>query len=191
MITHPDNVRGGEPVRVYQRTPARWLDFPALLTSRDRQPLSGHDWMPAVLASHSLALVQCNEDPTLSALAPFRVMRELYDDSTDHPTRGGAEMLAATRLLASWYADGRWPSGTASPILKGSYTSAEERQAAVVEWMTKLRDGYASLYLEAPLIAEMAPVAVRSLDGLLECALAAGSVGRAGDRFAKGPDIDV
>jgi hypothetical protein len=73
--------------------------------------------------------------------------------------------------------------------------------------MTKLRDGYASLYLdasglrarletsdqacEAPLIAEMAPVAVRSLDGLLECALAAGSVGRAGDRFAKGPDIDV
>ncbi len=209
LVQHPSALHDGGPVQVYDRVRRRWVAFPPLLTSHDRLPLSAHDWMPAVLGSHSLAVVQCNEDPTLAALQPYRLLRELYDSSTDHPTLGGPDAMAATSVIADWATSGQWPSGEPSTILKGSYLAASERIEALTDWLTRLRDGYRDAYLqggsvlrprvltaddacEAPLIVELAPVAVQALDLLVDAAAMAAQRGREGvRRVSMGPDIDV
>lgn len=207
LVQHPSSARETGPVRVFDVSTRRWLTFGPLLVSLDRSLLSGHDWMPAVLGSHALAVVQCNEDPTLAALAPYRAVRELYDSAPDHPTRGGADLLAATELIAAWYRTGEWPSGEPSTIMPSDTGSADERQAALVDWLTRLRDGYTDSYLDpglgarpsvptvesacdGPLILELATTAVTALDALIVCAQSASRAGAAWARRT-GPDIDV
>ncbi len=202
LVQHPATVKETGPVRVFDPQAGRWVKFPTLLLSLDRVPTSAHDWLAVVLASHCFAIAACNQDPTLAALEPYRVLRSYYDNSVDQPRLGGVELLAGTDLISSWYTDGRWPSGEPSGILKDKYLAAADRHDALTSWLTRLRDSYRDTFLDGagrqrlrsadqavqePLIVEISPLVVDALDQLL--VLAESALRQAGEGGTDRSDI--
>ena len=163
------------------------------LTPRSRLR-SNDDWLPAVLESHSLAIVNCNGDVGWDALRPYQALRGLFDDSHSQPaiTR---QNRSGVQLLASWLRSGVWPSGQHSTIFKPDVltklSTPEARASAAQDWLTSVAQHYSTKYLNessgvgvsavararvdktadlavAPMFVELAPTAVMMLRELAE-----------------------
>jgi hypothetical protein len=119
------------------------------------------DWLAAVLESHTLALVQCNNDVTLRALAPYRALRSLYDDSPSGPIEvSNFQQPRATSLFQEWIRTGAWPAVAASQVLispdLGAGATMRQRHQEVVEWIESVQQYLAKRYLaEGPGLGEL------------------------------------
>lgn len=143
---------GAGAVQVWSPAPrpsGTWLEFPRRLLTSPTLFRGPDDWLPAVLESQVLALVQCNKDTELRALAPYKALRSLYDDNPDTPL-GEAQTLAAVTLLEGWLRTGDWPSGQPSTVLTDPALAAAgpaERAAAAVRWIDDVQDYFGRRYL--------------------------------------------
>jgi len=155
LLRLPSSTRSADPVQVWDFRTSQWLAFPnPLLTSptRFRGP---DDWFAAVLESHSLAVVQCNGDTSLTALQPYRALRNIFDDTPEVPlVEGSFQQPVAVRRLADWYATGTWPSGSPSEVLvaselSGFEVSIESRAKASKVWLEAVVHYIGGTYLTA------------------------------------------
>lgn len=133
LVRQPVDVKTSEGLAVFSIDTHQWLEIHHLLTSRDRLVLDSVDWLPAVLGSHALAIVMSNNDPTLSALAPYRTLRQIFDDGSD-PQLGSDALLSSAALIGDWYRTGAWPSGQPSEVLTDPGT-AEGRKDELLGWL--------------------------------------------------------
>lgn len=152
-VVVPEDDRSTDPVQVWDFREARWLAFPARLLTPPARFRGRDDWLPAVLESHSLAIVQCNGDVNLSALRPYVALRGIYDDSREEPQGPYGDPSGAAGL-AAWLADGTWPSGQASEVvpsagLVGPAASPQQRADAAREWLLAVAQYVGDQYLTA------------------------------------------
>ena len=125
------------PAQVWDFTSSEWLAFPQRLLTQPGTFKSPHDWLPALLESHSLALVQCNGDVTLGALRPFVALRSISDDTSDQPYGAYGE-TSGVRHLKQWLATGTWPTARASEVpqlANAAESTPAERAAKAKEWL--------------------------------------------------------
>jgi hypothetical protein len=140
LVVVPRADQPSTPAQVWDVRRNDWAAFPQRLLSPPSTFKSPHDWLPALLESHSLALVQCNGDVSLGALQSYVALRAISDDTPDQPYGAFGE-TSGVRLLTSWLQTGAWPSGRASevPQLAGSESmTPQERATAAKEWLTEI-----------------------------------------------------
>lgn len=143
LLRVPGSPRSLDPVQVWDFRTSRWLAFPNPLLTSPTTFRGRDDWLAAVLESHSLAVVQCNGDTSLTALQPYRALRNIFDDTSEDPlVEGSYQQPVAVQRLADWYATGSWPSGSPSEVLAASELSGP----AVT---TEIRAEMAKTWLEA------------------------------------------
>lgn len=128
-----------QPVIVWDTETTRWLPLVwPMLTDPAR--ISSVDWLPVALESYSLALVQCNRDPSLKALQPYRALRRLCDASPNGP--GNREALggfAAEKNVSAWLQTGHIVGADPSPVVSNAVgLTVEERREKGREWIAKL-----------------------------------------------------
>jgi hypothetical protein len=148
-ISVPNDRQSTDPVQVWDTAHDRWVAFPNPLMSSPRSFRSADDWLPAVLESQVLAIVQCNNDVTLSALRPYVALRSISDDSQGQP-QGGFGDTSGDRLLEGWLRTGQGPSGHPPQVgdLQNAATmTREERAAAALRWLTLVSDHISKNYL--------------------------------------------
>ena len=147
LVSLPEDRRDGGPAQVWDFDQQTWLSFPQrLLTPESR--FGPHDWLPAVLETHTLAVIDCNNDVLLTPLHPYRALRSIYDNTSQGPRSSFADPVALERL-STWLGDGRWPSGQPSSVLgEGLDTvTADERSNAVLKWLAAVREHFVATYL--------------------------------------------
>jgi hypothetical protein len=138
-----------EPAQVFDAARSAWMSFPNPLMTPPRAFRSPDDWLPAVLESHSLALVQCNGDVQLTALRPYVALRGISDDTVAKPQSGFGD-TSGDRMLEAWLTTGAGPSGQPSQVggLENVATmSREERAAAALDWLRKVAKHVSDTYL--------------------------------------------
>ena len=137
-----------EPVRIYDDTAERWLDFPSPLLTPPSEFKASYDWLPAVLESILLAMAQSHEPPMMASLRPYQALRELFD-ANPHDPASGILQLSAVRLLREFVESGSSGPGLASrvPAIASAGTPTD-RVAATQEWLATIRD-IAAEYLPA------------------------------------------
>lgn len=129
-----------DPVEVWDAAHGTWLGFPNPLLTPPQKFTATYDWLPAVLESSLLAIARSHESPPMSSLRPYRVLRELFDASTQDPASGIIE-ISARRTLVDWLAEGRTPSGVPSRVPGvAAATTVDERVAAATAWLGSIRD---------------------------------------------------
>ncbi|KRB75809.1 hypothetical protein ASE01_12160 [Nocardioides sp. Root190] len=130
---------GEQPVIVWSAKDVRWMPLIWPMLTNPSQ-ISAVDWLPITLESYSLAFIQCNRDPELQALQPFRALRSLWDDSSTGPgLRDGLTGFAAERNIANWLQSGAITGADPSPVIAdaGALT-VEERRARGRDWIKQL-----------------------------------------------------
>jgi hypothetical protein len=141
LVRVPASPRSADPVQVWDFRTLRWLAFPNPLLTSPTTFRAEDDWFAAVLESHSLALVQCNGDTSLTALQPYRALRNIFDETAEDPLVEGAyQQPVAVQRLADWFASGTWPSGSPSLVLPASELNGfgvtpETRAAIATKWL--------------------------------------------------------
>lgn len=148
-ISVPNDRQSSDPVQVWDAAHNQWVAFPNPLMTSPRNFRSADDWLPAVLESQALAIVQCNNDVTLSALRPYVALRAISDDSEGQP-QGGFGDTSGDRLLESWLATGKGSSGQppeVGDLEKAAMMTREERAAAALRWLTLVSDHISKNYL--------------------------------------------
>jgi hypothetical protein len=129
-----------DPVRIWDDEDHCWLDFPDPLLTPPSDFLAEYDWLPAVLESSLLALAHCQQEPVMSSLRPYQVLRALYDD-TSQDRRSGLLGLAAHGRIASWLDGGPAPGGGVSRVPGvAAARTPEERADAATAWLEGIRD---------------------------------------------------
>lgn len=148
LVRTPDSPTAGQPVQVWDVKSREWLAFPSPMLTPPTEFKVADDWLPAVLESHTLAIVNCNQDRFLRALAPYRALRGLYDGHEQGP-RDFTEFQQpdATSLFAEWLSTGSSPSGIASQVLANPADTPEGRYTQLVEWIDAVRGYVADRYL--------------------------------------------
>ena len=119
------------PAEVWDPQQQRWVSFPdPMLTpvERFRHLL---DWLPCVLESSLLAIGRTYQNPVLESLRPYRLLREMVDDSPNMPV-GPVQTPAGQIRLAEWLRTGQTASGFPSmaPGADTASTITERKQAA-------------------------------------------------------------
>lgn len=133
----------GRPVQIWDDEAGdlgEWLDFPHPLLTPPGRFLASYDWLPAVLESVLLAIARSHEPPVMSSLRPYRVLRGLYDSTTQDPV-GGIYVLSARELLTDWVLGKISAGGGRSRVPDADVaTTADERAEAAIAWLTAIRE---------------------------------------------------
>lgn len=149
----PSSAQAKDPVQVWDFAGGEWAAFPARLLTPPARFRSQDDWLPSVLESHSLAVVQCNSDVNLRALRPYRALRAIADESPEKP-HGAFGASSGVRHLADWLTSGQWPSGQPSKVITAPELSAagatpQVRAEAVKAWLEAVATYVGEQYLTA------------------------------------------
>lgn len=121
-----------DPVQIWDAENSRWLDFPfPMLTPPKDFVGQRFDWLPAVLESILIAIARGQEHPLLSSIRPYRVLRGLYDATSQGPATG-LLTISADQILADWLRDGETKSGAPSSV---TGSTLDERADAAVVWL--------------------------------------------------------
>ncbi|WP_349826639.1 tubulin-like doman-containing protein [Brevibacterium litoralis] len=129
------------PVQVWDRKHSTWVSFPhPLLTPPERFVGSTFDWLPAVLESVLLAVMEAHHEPVLSSMRPYQALRETFDETPQGP-RQGLSVLSAEDLFVTWLRDGTTPSGEPS---RAHGADLQERYDNALDFLTKVHDFAAS-----------------------------------------------
>ena len=190
LLSQPTETTSADPVQVWDVSARDWKAFPTrLLTARDRYR-GADDWLPGILEGHTLAIVGCNNDTSLLALAPYVALRRIADDAPQPSV--AFDGTSGDRLVRDWIKTGAWPSGRASEvnaIAALSELPPMERAEGARAWVESVRDYFGTTYLtdgsgigslgvrrariastsalaEAPMALEIAHVAYAVLDDL-------------------------
>ena len=153
LLRVPASPRSTDPVQVWDFRTSRWLAFPNPLLTSPTTFRGRDDWFAAVLESHSLALVQCNGDTSLTALQPYRALRNIFDQTAEDPlVEGSFQQPVAVQRLADWYTTGTWPSGSPSEVLAASDLSGfgvltETRAKVAKAWVEAVAEYFRTTYL--------------------------------------------
>jgi hypothetical protein len=139
LIRYPGEFQASA-VSVYDQVEGEWVSFPdPLLTPIDFLTHAG-DRLAAVLESMPIALAACHGSARLEPLRPYRLLRQIWDDSRYEPQhlRGA---IAADRLIGLWVRQAKTASGApGNPKLIGLDThTPQERQAVLLESCRQLR----------------------------------------------------
>lgn len=149
LLMVPSDTRSTDPVQIFDVTSSQWRAFASRqLTPRD-QYRSVDDWLPGILEGHTLALINCSSDPALAALAPYRALRAIADDSAAEAnlSYGGT---SGQHLMNDWMATGTWPSGNPPHVgsLAGlASTDVASRAEGARQWLTAVRTYMVGQYL--------------------------------------------
>jgi len=133
----------GRPVQICDADAGdigEWLDFPHPMLTPPGRFLASYDWLPAVLESVLLAIALSHEPPVMSSLRPYRVLRGLWDSTTQDPV-GGIYVLSARELLADWVLGRESACGGRSRVTGADLaTTPDERAKAAIAWLTGIRE---------------------------------------------------
>lgn len=106
-------------VHIWDDTAREWVAFPHPLLTPPQEMRAKIDWMPAVIESVLIAYADIQERDARGqlggSLRPYRLLRELYDNHPESPTRGATDHSAAARIadfLTSGERPGQDPVGT-------------------------------------------------------------------------------
>jgi hypothetical protein len=153
LVRVPSSPRSGDPVQVWDVRTSRWLAFPNPLLTSPTTFRGPDDWFAAVLESHSLALVQCNGDTSLTALQPYRALRNIFDETAEDPlVESSYQQPIGVQRLADWFATGTWPSGSPSDVLAATDLSefgvtTETRAKVAKAWLEAVVQYIGETYL--------------------------------------------
>jgi hypothetical protein len=147
----PASAQSTDPAQVWDFARQAWLAFPQRLLTPPSKFRGPDDWLPAVMESHSLALVRCNGDVNLGALQPYLALRRISDDSPEAP-HGAYGLSTGVRHLSDWLGTGAWPSGQPSVVLDAASLTApgvtpETRAEAAKKWLEQVANYVAEQYL--------------------------------------------
>lgn len=147
----PTDAQSTDPVQVWDFATGQWSSFAVRLLTPPARFRGQDDWLPAVLESHSLAIVQSNNDIYLSALQPYRALRRIYDKSPEQP-QGAYGALSGVHHLSSWLATGTWPTGLPSEVVPAAELSAvgvtaKVRADAAKDWLQAVAHYVGEQYL--------------------------------------------
>lgn len=142
--------RANQPVQVYDGEQNEWVDFPHPLLTPPRRFVADYDWMPAVLESMLLAVATSHEAPVMSSLRPYRVLRRIYDSSTESVASGTSRHdLAARDALVDWLT-GTVPGGGRSAVPElDEKSSVDERADRATTWLQQIKE-LAEVHYMAP-----------------------------------------
>lgn len=127
-------------VEIWDDENRRWAQFPnPLLTPPSQFLAKSYDWLPAVLESILIAVANTHQQPVLSSLRPYTLLRSFYDATSEEPASGLFE-AAAINDIAAWLNTGTTKSGVLSRVPGTTASSTpEERYTATKEWLTSIR----------------------------------------------------
>lgn len=129
-----------QPVVVWDSEENRWLPlvWPMLTAPA---AINAVDWLPIALESYSLALVQCNRDPSLRKLRPYRALRRLWDAAPSGPgARDAIGGFAGEENVSTWLRLGAIPGADPSPVVPdASALTPEERRDKARGWIAQLQ----------------------------------------------------
>ena len=148
-VAVPKATHSPDPVQIWDFSTSQWLAFPSRLLTPPSRFRGPDDWLPAVLESHSLAIVQCNNDVNLSALKPYLALRTTFDDSKEQP-HGTFGNAVGVRRLSEWISTGAWPSGQPSEVLLDpalASATPQERADAAKAWLAAVAQYFGDQYL--------------------------------------------
>ncbi|MGL5405799.1 MAG: tubulin-like doman-containing protein [Propionibacteriaceae bacterium] len=141
--------------RIYDSEASRWMPFPnPMLTPQGAFPsarmveaqqvraLIDLDWLPAVLESLMLSMVNCSGDPELRSRQPYIALRRLYDEAKGGPTQG-SNVVSGEIVLEKWLISGSSPSGTVGRV---TGDSIDEREANALQFIQGTRQTMARLF---------------------------------------------
>src|SRR5699024_3122100 len=112
-----------------------WAALPTPLLTPPGAFRATYDWLPAVLESILLAQTRIHENPVMSSLRPYILLRELYDANPLGPSTGILDR-EGERRLTEWLRDGRTASGVASRVPSiAEAGTADERAEAAKQWL--------------------------------------------------------
>jgi hypothetical protein len=148
-VSVPTDRQSTDPVQIWDSARNDWASFPNPLMTPPRNFRGVDDWLPALLESHTLGIVYCNNDVNLTALRPYVALRGISDDSTGDPQVGYGD-TSGDRLLADWFDTGRGPSGQPSQV--GNLAGAEsmtrdQRIDGALAWFEAVSDHVKKDYL--------------------------------------------
>jgi Tubulin like len=137
-------------VQVFDATRREWVAFPhPLLTPPDRFE-APYDWLPAVLESVLLAVARSHEAPVMASLRPYRVLRHIYDSSTEKKAGGIKRRDVAGRKAATdWLAGVRAGEGVSAVAGVTPESSVDERAKLATGWLTEIRALAGAHYMAA------------------------------------------
>ena len=125
-----------DPVTVWNPATGMWASFPnPLLTPPSSQHFASYDWLPAVMESILLAHARVHETPVLESLRPYKILRQLFDDSLLQPA-GGLVRRSAFSSIVGWLASDGTVSGSPSRVtgIQPGQT-AEKKAELVAAWL--------------------------------------------------------
>ena len=128
------------PVEIWDPEHQHWVGFPHPLLTPPERFLKSYDWLPAVLESILLSMARVHQEPVMSSLRPYHLLRELFDTraldvEADVGAGTGMFTAGAEAKLATWLQSGS-RSGRPSRIPSiAAATSREERFEAAREWL--------------------------------------------------------
>ncbi|WP_425310074.1 tubulin-like doman-containing protein [Ammonicoccus fulvus] len=128
------------PVEVFDRQNRTWVEFPHPLLTPPERFKASYDWLPAVLESILLAMARSHQNPVMGSLAPYRILRGVFDGNALGPSAGIVER-SGKDLLVDWLRDGDIGSGAQSRV-PGADTAADiaSRAEAARSFLAAVRD---------------------------------------------------
>lgn len=202
---------------VWDAVNSRWVNFPDPLLTPPSEFRYVNDWLPAVLESVLVAMMRSQEQPVLSSMQPYVLLRGLFDDGENRASEGVTQVRSGERVLAGWLRTGEVPAGGSSRVDASGATSPAERADLVRAWLATIRDHVGTQFLASnadgaagggayaritdralagatPIFRDVAPDvwwALRMLDSMLDEAVAraqqGGSAGPAAGPVLDGP----
>ncbi|GAB3078796.1 tubulin-like doman-containing protein [Corynebacterium aquatimens] len=146
------------PVQIYDTrdmsdTSGKWLSFQAPLLTPPRAMGWYKNYLPAVLESSIMAWARISEQPELSSIQPYLVLRSMWDDApapTDWNNTGSLSVVQqdivnptkGQRILRDWLWEGKGPSQEVEmvPGTSRTKTTPEQRLAAAREFIRQERE---------------------------------------------------
>jgi hypothetical protein len=187
-------------VEIYDSEVRSWRSFPIHLLTDTAGQRDPRDLLPAVLESMVIAMAQCHADPDLAPLAPYRLMREIYDSTVHGPFSGDPNRITAAGHLARWVAEGSTETGFLPNATNSGAPgdTPEARRAAILAYLSSFQEFVGREYLapgqlnapgggafstldhvpvwDVPLFHEIAPDAYQVLGRLKELLVTAGPI---------------
>ncbi|MDO5498556.1 MAG: tubulin-like doman-containing protein [Propionibacteriaceae bacterium] len=137
------------PVEVFDRGNREWLSFPHPLLTPPERFMASYDWLPAVLESILIAMARSHQNPVMGSMAPYRVLRGLFDASPLGPAAGIVER-SGKQVLIDWLTDGDIGSGAPSRVPDAAQaTDPAARADAARSFLAAIRD-LAGVHFLAP-----------------------------------------
>ncbi len=153
-LTLPGEGEGTRAAQVWSVERRAWLPFleQAVPRAAAQSAVFGWEWAAAILETMPVAVAVCSNDPTLSALRPYQLLRDLGRPAHLTATAGPAADQGA---VATWLDTGRSradrPSmvkALAAPDVAGG--SKDVRFEAALTWISQVHDRFAAQLPSVP-----------------------------------------